>query len=54
MNKQNKIKPRLIDTEDILLVARGQGFDGGKMGKGDQEVQTKSFYNTSVYNTNLL
>ena len=39
-----KNKIRLIDTEDKLVVAREEGsWVVGKMGEGDQEVQSSSY-----------
>ena len=34
---------KLIDTENILVVARSGGVRVGKMGEGDQKVQTSSY-----------
>ena len=42
--QQKKNKIRLIDTEDKLVVAREEGsWVVGKMGEGDQEVQSSSY-----------
>lgn len=47
--KQNKTK--LIDTENRLLIAKGEGeWGSGKMGEKDQEIQTSRYkINKSEY-----
>ena len=44
MNKQTRNRDRLINTENKLMVARGEG--GGKlskMGEREREIQTSSY-----------
>ena len=38
---KHKTKPKLLDTEDRLKVARGTRKEIGTMGKGSWEAQTK-------------
>ena len=43
-NKQSKRKIRPINTEDKLMVARGEGYGGmGKMGEGKWEIHASSY-----------
>ena len=41
LNKTNKQKAEIIDTESRLVITRGRGA-GSKMGEGGQKVQTSS------------
>jgi len=34
---------KLIDTKNILVVARGGGWEVDEMGEGDQKVQNSSY-----------
>ena len=43
MESENQTKPRLLDTENRLVVARGKGVWWSKMAEGNQEAQTLSY-----------
>ena len=42
-NRQTKIKPRLIDTENRLMITVGRKNGEGEMGERDQETQTSIY-----------
>ena len=42
MNKQTKRRIRPINTENRLIVAKGERTQDGQMGEGDWEIQASS------------
>ena len=43
MKKLNQTEAKLIDTKNRMVAAGGEGGWVGKMGKGDQEVETYAY-----------
>ena len=43
MNKQTKSRIRPINTENKLMVARGERVEMGKMGKGEWVIQASHY-----------
>ena len=43
MECKKKTKPKLTDTENRSVVARGMGVGMGEMGEGGEKVQTSSY-----------
>ena len=51
--KQQQKKPKLIDTENRLVVARGGGREWGEWGEGGQKVQTSHYKVNKFWGSNV-